>query len=162
MVQLFRVLGQPPLTGQFPPIADLIPHSDTMLLLDRVLEHAPEYTVCRIDVRSSALFADAEGGVPSWLALEYIAQCAAVHGGLAASGRPARPGLLLGSRRLRLYADRFEAEKPLEVTARHHRGESGLVTFDGSVKNLEGKILAEGRINLYILEDWSQLAEVEP
>ncbi len=149
------------MTDQFPAIADLIPHSDAMLLLDRVLEHEPKYTVCRIDVRQSALFADADGGVPSWLGLEYIAQCAAVHGGLAGGGRPPRPGLLLGSRRLRLHAERFEADRPLEVTARHHRGESGLVAFDGSVRDPEGKVLAEGRINLYILEDWSELAEVQ-
>ncbi len=149
------------MTGQFPAIADLIPHSDAMLLLDRVLEHEPEYTVCRIDVRQSALFADADGGVPSWLGLEYIAQCAAVHGSLAGGTRPPRPGLLLGSRRLRLHAERFEADRPLEVTARHHRGESGLVAFDGSVRDPGGKVLAEGRINLYILEDWSELAEVQ-
>lgn len=152
------------MTSQFPAIGELIPHSDAMSLLDRVLEHAPEFTICRVDVRRSALFADADGSVPSWLGLEYIAQCAAVHGGLAARdrGEPPRPGLLLGSRRLRLHADRFEADSPLEVTARHHRGESGLVAFDGTVRNSQGEVLAEGRINLYILEDWSELSEVEP
>jgi predicted hotdog family 3-hydroxylacyl-ACP dehydratase len=133
-----------------------------MLLLEHVLEHTPEFTVCRIDVRRSTLFADADGSVPSWLGLEYIAQCAAVHGGLAARdrGEPPRPGLLLGSRRLRLHADRFEAEPPLEVTARHHRGESGLVAFEGTVTNPRGDVLADGRINLYILEDWSELARM--
>jgi predicted hotdog family 3-hydroxylacyl-ACP dehydratase len=151
------------LTREFPAIADLIPHADAMLLLDSVVEHAPEFTICSVDLRASALFADADGGVPSWLGLEYIAQCAAVHGGLVRpAGHPPRPGLLLGSRRLHLHTDRFEPDQPdLEVMARHHRGESGLVAFDGSVKNPQGDVLAEGRINLYILEDWSELAEAK-
>jgi predicted hotdog family 3-hydroxylacyl-ACP dehydratase len=147
------------LTRQFPVIADLIPHSDAMLLLDHVVEHTPEYTVCHIDVRDSALFAEADECVPSWLALEYIAQCAAVHGGLATRNRKPRPGLLLGSRRLHLHTNHFNADEPLEVTARHHRGDSGLVAFDGSVQNSQGKVLAEGRVNLYILEDWNELKE---
>jgi predicted hotdog family 3-hydroxylacyl-ACP dehydratase len=131
-----------------------------MSLLDCVLDHAPGYTVCRIDVGDSALFADTDGGVPSWLALEYIAQCAAVHGGLSTRDQSPRPGLLLGSRRLHLHVDRFEPGQSLEVAAHHHRGESGLVAFDGSVKNHQGRVLAEGRINLYILDDWSELTEV--
>ena len=164
MVQLFRILGPTSVTAPFPAISDLIPHSNAMSLLDRVLEHTHDHTVCRIDVRGSALFAEADGSVPSWIALEYIAQCAAVHGGLSGrDGRESpRPGLLLGCRRLRLHADRFEADQPLDVTARHHRGESGLVAFDGSVQDLAGNVLAEGRVNLYILDDWNELTEVDP
>ncbi len=147
------------MSPEFPPISELIPHSEPMSLLDRVIEHAPGFTTCRVDVNQSTLFADAQGSVPSWLSLEYIAQCAAVHGGLAARerGESPRPGLLLGTRRLRLHAERFEADSPLEVTARHHHGEKGLVAFDGQIRNSEGEVLADGRVNLYILEDWSEL-----
>lgn len=146
--------------GAFPDVAELVPQAPPMLLLARVLEHESTYTVCSASVADSALFAEPDGSVPSWLGLEYMAQCAAVHGGMVsrARGETPRPGLLLGSRRLTLFTDVFEAERVLRVTARHHRGESGLVSFDCSVCAEGGDgVLAEGRINLYIFRDWSEL-----
>ena len=147
----------------FPPVAELIPHSDTMVLLDRVLEHELEYTVCSADPDSNSIFSDRDGRVPSWVGLEYMAQCAAVHGSLAnrSQDRSPRPGLLLGSRRLLLHADVFPTGSDLLITARHHMGESGLVAFDCSIRNAaDREILAEGRVNLYILEDWSELGGI--
>lgn len=147
----------------FPPVAELIPHSDTMVLLDRVLEHELEYTVCSADPDSNSIFSDRDGRVPSWVGLEYMAQCAAVHGSLAnrSQDRSPRPGLLLGSRRLLLHADVFPTGSDLLITARHHLGESGLVAFDCSIRSAtDREILAEGRVNLYILEDWSELGGI--
>ena len=152
------------MSGAYPEVSQLVPHTDSMRLLDRVLEHAPTHTVCSADAARSALFAADDGSVPSWLALEYIAQCAAVHGGLGARarGEAPRPGLLLGSRRLDLHAGRFRPGSELRVTARHHRGEIGLVAFDGEVHDADGALLADGRVNLYILQDWSELGEARP
>ena len=158
----------------FPPIAELIPHSDAMLMLDRILVHESTFTVCATRVDHGALFANPDGTVPSWVGIEYMAQCAAVHGGLGdrARGQAPRPGLLLGSRRLHLHSDAFPAGESLHVTARHHimggagrgepeLGEAGLVAFDCSIcAGTNPEILAEGRVNLYILEDWSALGEV--
>jgi predicted hotdog family 3-hydroxylacyl-ACP dehydratase len=147
----------------FPPVSELVPHRESMLLLDRVLEHEPTHTVCRVDVDHSALFSDSDGRVPSWVGLEYMAQCAAAHGGMAARrrGEPVRPGLLLGTRRLQLVVGSFLAGSSLRVTARHHHGNSGLVAFDCTI-HLErsDELLVEGRINLYLLADWSELSEV--
>ena len=146
----------------FPPVAELVPHAPPMLLIERILEHTDDYTVCSVRPEDSALFAESGGRIPSWLGLEYMAQCAAVHGGLAARdrGEPPKPGLLLGSRRLQLHTPAFEAGDPLRVVARHHRGELGLVTFDCRVESEAGdEVLAEGRVNLYILRDWSELGE---
>jgi len=147
----------------FPPIAELVPHADGMLLLDRVLEHRMTHTVCATSADRSALFANADGSVPSWVGIEYMAQCAAVHGELThrSRGEAPRPGLLLGSRRVEIHADVFTAGDPLEVTARHHLGESGLVAFDCSVRSASGgETLVEGRVNLYLFRDWSQFGEV--
>jgi predicted hotdog family 3-hydroxylacyl-ACP dehydratase len=146
----------------FPSIAALVPHSDAMVLLDRVLEHESGYTICGATADSAVHFVDCDGRVPCWVGLEYMAQCAAVHGGLADRGRSRapRPGLLLGSRRLLLHADVLPLGEELRVTARHHMGHSGLVAFDCSIRTAaDREILAEGRVNLYILEDWSELGE---
>ena len=48
----------------------------------------------RVDPADSVLLADADGGVPAWVGIEYMAQCIAVHSGLLsrAAGEPRRPG----------------------------------------------------------------------
>ena len=144
----------------FPPIEQLLPHADGMLLLERVLSHDPRETRCATSGARSALFANADGSVPSWLGIEYMAQCAAVHRGLAERdrGERPRPGLLLGSRRLALRCESFAPGDALEVSALHHRGELGLVAFDCAVRSAaSGETLVAGRVNLYLFRDWGAI-----
>lgn len=147
----------------FPPIASLVPHSGPMCLLDAVLEHSRERTLCSVDPARSGVFAADDGRVPAWLGLEYMAQCIAAHGGLAAraSGEPPGPGLMLGSRRLAFAVDWFAPGEPLLVSARHHRGETGLVAFDCDVRLApDCEPLVAGRVNVYIVDDWNALEGV--
>lgn len=146
--------------ARFPSIASLVPHAGPMRLLDRVLEHGPRHTVCAVDPARSQLLAAPDGRVPAWVGLEYMAQCIAVHGGLVAQarGEPLRPGVLLGSRRVSLAVASFEPERELWVSARHHRGESGLVAFDCDLREADGgSPLVEARLNVYLVERWEAL-----
>lgn len=146
--------------SSFPPVSALVPHSGPMSLLEQVLEHSPARTVCSIDPAASRLFAEADGRVPAWLGLEYMAQCIAVHGGLAALrfGEPPRPGLFLGTRRVEFASEYFQRDQALHVTAVHHRGETGLAAFDCEVRAAAGgEALVKGRMNVYIVDDWSEL-----
>ena len=143
-----------------PPVAELVPHGGPMRLVGRVLEHDGSSTTCAVDPARSLPFLRPDGSVPCWIGLEYMAQCAAAHGGLVGRqrGLPPRPGLFLGSRRVRFRVDAFR--RPLRVTARHHRGETGLVAFDCSIREGdEALALAEGRITLYVFRDWQALEE---
>lgn len=143
-------------TNELPDVSSLLPQSGPMRLLSRVLQHTPERTACAADTARSELFREPDGTVPAWVALEYMAQCMAVHAGLAARsrGEAVRPALLLGSRRLLLLVDHFEAGSTLWVCARHHRGEQGLVAFDCEVRDEPGgSLLARGRLLAYTLED---------
>jgi predicted hotdog family 3-hydroxylacyl-ACP dehydratase len=145
----------------FPAVAELTPHSGGMCLLDEILEHDAARTLCTVDPRGSALLCDPDGSVPIWVGLEYMAQCVAVHGGLAARarGEAPRPGLFLGCRKARFGTQELPAH-PLEVEARHHRGERGLVVFDCQVRDpAAGSTLVEGRVNVYIVERWQDLQE---
>ena len=146
--------------ASLPSVVSLLPHAGPMLLLDRVLEHTPEHTACAVDPGRSALLADADGCVPAWVGLEYMAQCVAAHGGLASRERaePPRPGLLLGSRRVRFATASFAPNRELRVDARHHRGESGLVAFDCEVREAAGgEPLVRARVNVYIVDRWEDL-----
>jgi predicted hotdog family 3-hydroxylacyl-ACP dehydratase len=151
--------------SDFPPLGELLPHTGAMALLEAVVSHDAATTVCSARIGPDHVFADPDGSVPSWVGLELMAQCAAVHGGLVArsAGEPVRPGLLLGSRRLSFATPAFSPGQRLRVRATHHRGATGLVAFDAEVSDAESHTpLAEGRINVYLLRDWSDLGEVRP
>jgi predicted hotdog family 3-hydroxylacyl-ACP dehydratase len=126
-------------------LATLLPQTGDMRLLDALLLHEPERTVCGVDPLRSGLFDNGRGVLPAWLALEYMAQCAAVHGALALGGPDAAPppnAMLLGALELR----------PLEVEASLRGASGGLVAFDCSLRDAErGTLLAAGRLNVYTL-----------
>jgi predicted hotdog family 3-hydroxylacyl-ACP dehydratase len=121
-----------------------------MRLVDRVLAHAGDETRCSVDPARSALFQDASGRIPVWVGIEYMAQCAAVHGGLVARARgdAPLPGLFLGSRSLAFHCDHFEPGAPLVVTARHVAGRSRTLAFACAVHDAGGATLAEGRLHV--------------
>ncbi len=145
--------------GAFPDVAELIPHARRMLLLSRVVAHDPDWTKCAVEVDRSELFRDADGGVPAWVGLEYLAQCIAVYGALVAraKGNTPRFGFFIGGRRLALRVARFRPGQLLHATVRHLRGDSGLVAFEGRIEDaLGGEALVEGRLNVYSVEAMSQ------
>jgi predicted hotdog family 3-hydroxylacyl-ACP dehydratase len=130
--------------------------------LSGVVAHSMEETVCAIDLGRSGLFAEADGSVPAFVSLEYMAQCAAVHARLVSrsGGEPPRAAFLLGTRRLWLGSGRFRPGQRLRVSARHHRGASGLVVFDCALNDADSEeALAEGQLNLYIAVDEVPLGE---
>jgi len=137
------------MTGEFPPIAELLPHAGAMRLLEGVLAHDREATRCA--VRPHALFRDARGTVPAWIALEYMAQCAAADGSLRrrATGEPLAPALLVGSRRVTFHCAGFDAAQRLEVSARHAAGSHELLAFECAVFDARGgEPLAEARLHV--------------
>jgi len=145
---------------EFPPIDRLVGHSGPMSLLDRVIAHDGETTVCEVRVDASTLFRDAEGRVPVWVGIEYMAQCIAAHGGLVWRTRDDRPkpGLFLGARRLKLVGTWFEAGTVLTVRARHIKGDSGMVQFACAIEDpAGGNMLAEGILNVYVVDDFDTL-----
>jgi predicted hotdog family 3-hydroxylacyl-ACP dehydratase len=139
------------MSADFPPIAQLLPQAGAARLLDRVLAHDEQGTRCSVNRSQSALFRDAGGRVPAWVALEYMAQCAAADGSLRrrARGEPLEPALLIGSRRVVFRCGPFDAEQHLEVTARHAVGRRELLAFDCAVFDARGgEPLVEGRLNV--------------
>jgi len=137
--------------ADFPPIAELLPQAGAMRLLDRVLEHGEAGTRCSVAPAGGVPFRDARGALPAWVAIEYMAQCAAADGSLRqrALGAPPEPALLVGSRRIAFHCATFEPSQRLEVTARRAAGRSELLAFDCTVFDANsGDALAEGRLNV--------------
>ena len=148
----------------FPAIEAILPHEGAMVLLSRVLSHHGDSTVCAVDVDNSGMFRDASGGVPVWVAVEYMAQCVAAHAGLVAraAGEPPPMGFLLGGRRVTFHVARFQRGERLRVNARRvWGGPGGMVSFDCSLEDATtGKLVAEGRLNCAVAEAGKALGEV--
>jgi len=146
-------------TPEPPPVEELIPHRSPLLLVERVLEHDAESTAVRPALPAGGWLHRADGSCPAWLALEFMAQCAAAHEGLLAraEGRPLPRGFLTTAQGLRLGRVSFAPGELLRVEARRVRGRPGLgalsyacvIRPEGSGP---GEPLAEGRLSVSLRE----------
>jgi predicted hotdog family 3-hydroxylacyl-ACP dehydratase len=134
----------------FPAIASLVPHTASMLLLDRVIAADAESLQAEVDITARTLFAE-EDGVGSWIGIEYMAQAiaafagykalAAAHGHAGAGCKAGQVGFLLGSRRYTASRGHF----PLDSTLRVHvqrlmQADNGLGSFDCFIADGEERI----------------------
>ncbi len=100
-----------------PRIEDILPHRGTMLLLAQVDAWDDETLQASASVDPTAWYADAEGAMPAWFGIELMAQAIAAHVGLLSmrDGNPARPGVLLGSRKYEAHTPAFAPGQPLNI-----------------------------------------------
>ncbi len=139
---LDRLTGLPPST--------FVLHRPPMLLLDRIVSLKPESAVCEWQVREDDEFLVPGAGVPSYLGIEYMAQCVAVHGGACEHvlGLPPPQGFLLGTRH-------YRCEQPYFLLGNSYRAQcrvlisnpDGMCSFDCGI--LSGTlVIAEARISI--------------
>ncbi len=123
--------------NDFPAIAELIPHTGPMILLDRVIAFDDNSLSAGLVVRSG-LFGD-DKTVPAWLGIEYMAQTIGAYAGMKArlAGEPIRLGFLLGTRRYSGNAAEFKVGTPLTVQVEKIMQDDRLGAF-------ECRILGEG------------------
>jgi len=137
----------------YPPLAELIPHAGNMVFLERVTAHTADATRCVVRVDAQRLFRQPDGSIQSWVAIEYMAQCIAAHGGPLARAKGHRPqlGFLVRARDVSFGVARFVPGQVLSVSVRHLWGSaSGMVTFEGRVEAVDSSAgLVSGRLSCY-------------
>jgi predicted hotdog family 3-hydroxylacyl-ACP dehydratase len=114
------------------PMADVVPHSGDMSLLEHMIELDGERIVCTTTIRAGGLFSDADGSFPAWAGVELMAQSVAAWAGAHALNeqRPIRLGFLLGTRQYECNVDSFPAGCTLRVEAeRAFHDENGMGSF---------------------------------
>ena len=114
-----------------PDIRTLVPHSGTMVLLDRLVSVGDEILCAEVVIASDTLFCDASG-VGGWIGVEYMAQAVAAFAGYEAQlrGESVRVGFLLGSRRYECSRSNFAIGSKLHIhVQRALQGENGLGAF---------------------------------
>ena len=128
--------------------AKFVVHRPPMLLLDRLVEIAPEYAVCEWRVQEEHAFLIPGRGVPAYIGVEYMAQCNAVHAGARerALGLSPQLGLLLGTRHFKADVHYFEVNSTYQVECRElARSTEGMASFECQIF-LNGKTIVKARI----------------
>jgi len=143
-------------------LEELLPHRPPMILLDAVESFDPEKGAlrARVDISPRQIFFDAAlGGVPNWVAAEFMAQAAAACAGAydrsQAPDKPARPGLLLGMRRLALDLPFFADGKSYAVTAAQAFHDDDAAAFECAMIDDAGRTVATAVLNAYRPPDFA-------
>jgi predicted hotdog family 3-hydroxylacyl-ACP dehydratase len=145
-------------------VAELLPHSGPMVLIDDVLGAAPGWVAAGVRIAEDSMFLERSRGVPCWLGIEYMAQTIALYSGLEAkrAGRPVRIGLLLGSRRYEALTDHFALGSYLRIDAREEWHDGHMGVFGCTIEE-DGRHLARARLNVFLPPDaMALLARREP
>lgn len=111
-----------------PALVEILPHRGRASLLDHIEHHDDRETVCVVEIEASAWLRRAEGSVPAWVGIEYMAQCIAAREGCIAhaEGRRIAPGFIVRARRARFHQSGFGPGEVLRIHARRLRGRPGL------------------------------------
>ncbi|WFP50273.1 3-hydroxylacyl-ACP dehydratase [Methylomonas sp. EFPC3] len=130
-------------------IAELLPHTGDMVLLDRVVSFEEDRLSAVLTVRGEGLLFGDERAVPAWAALEYMAQAIGAYVGLQAkqAGQPIRLGFLLGSRLLQSNVGTLPVGCELAVTIEKIVQDEQLGVFDCRVSGDNIEISA--KLNVY-------------
>ena len=143
------------------PLDELLPHRPPMVLIDAVesFDAEAKRLVARVTINARQLFFDGQG-VPNWAAIEYMAQTAAALVGYydkhVAPNQPARPGLLLGTRKLDLKLAHFEAGKTYRIVAENAFNDSDAASFVCRIEDEAGTTVATANLNAYRPPDMEQ------
>ncbi|UPW19351.1 3-hydroxylacyl-ACP dehydratase [Agarivorans sp. TSD2052] len=141
----------------FPNMAEILPHSAPMILIDKVVEWLPGKIICSLEIsENSHLFNDVEQAVPTYAAIEYMAQAVAALAGLEAKEqqRPIEVGFLIGTRKCLFQETMLPLGCQLLISAeRIYAEEDGLAVCACEVTNQQGVTLTSAHLNVYQPKD---------
>lgn len=125
----------------YPAPAELLPHQPPAVLVDAILADDVDGIEALARIGAAHPYFEPGHGVPSWVAIEMLAQTAGLLAGLAArrSGEPPRRGMLLGSRHLHAEVPWFAEGSALHLLVR--RG----MDSDSGISTCEGRVVLDGR-----------------
>lgn len=118
-------------------VSELVPHKGKMLLLDRVQSYSLEEIsiTTEIDITKETLFYDESlGGVPAWIAFEYMAQSISALSGIYGRTRGEKPkvGFIMSVTSFKTDVPVFKIGETVVVKVRQTIRMDMAVTFDGT------------------------------
>lgn len=136
-------------------VADLVPHSERMLLLDSVTDHDENSLTADGVVRADCPLVR-DGAVGAWVGIEYMAQAIAAFEGCRAREQGSAPkvGFLIGSRHYTCSVSSFPVGTAFSVHVAQQWTEGGLGLFLGTLTGENFR--ADASISVFLPEDASQ------
>ncbi len=136
------------INSNYTDIADLLPHSGKMVLLDRIIGFGDNFLIAELRVRDDGLLGD-DQAVPAWAGIEYMAQAVAAYAGINAkrAGEPIKLGFLLGTRRYNSNVAAFRVGTLLTIRAELMFQDENLGVFDCSIQGADIEVYAN--LNVY-------------
>ena len=131
--------------SEFPPIAQLLPHGEAMIQLERLVDWSPGRAECAVRVAPTSRFV-ADGMLETVHLLEHMAQTVAVCLGYEAyrGGESARVGMIVACRELRACVPRVPVGSALRIRVARVRGNDSTSQFDCVVEIESGTGAAVG------------------
>ncbi len=129
-------------------VAELIPHSGKMVLLDRIISCDNNSLSAELVVRDDGLLGNNKT-VPAWAGIEYMAQAVAAYAGVMAkrAGEPVRLGFLLGTRRYNSNVAEFNVGSTLTVRVEKILQDANLGAFECRIQGVDVEVRAN--LNVY-------------
>ena len=135
------------------PLPELLPHAEPMILLSGYEEQEREESVTAfVDVgRESPFYEQTLGGVPSCVALEYMAQTMALLVGLRDRRRGQKPriGFVLGSRKLETKIPCFRDGERYRISATCAYEDESFGSFDCTIADGRGELVATATMTAF-------------
>ncbi len=135
------------------PISELLPQAEPMVLLSGYeLTDNPHSVKSFVEITERSPFFEIEAdGVPSCVALEYMAQTMALLVGLTrkAKGLPPQIGFVLGSRKLETFIPFFKRGERYEVVATCTYEDESFGSFDCEVIRPDGTCAAKATMTAF-------------
>jgi predicted hotdog family 3-hydroxylacyl-ACP dehydratase len=142
------------------PVSEFIPHSEPMVLIDRVIDFETNKLQAEVSITEQSRFYDANlGGVENLVAIEYMAQAIAALAGIRSklNNQPVKLGFLLGTRKMMLHQAVLEQGKRYQVEVEElFMDDSGLGAFQCAI-TFNGEMVAEAKLNVFETNDENQL-----
>ena len=129
-------------------IAELVPHSGKMVLLDRIISCDDNSLSAELVVRDDGLLGN-DKTVPAWVGIEYMAQAVAAYAGIMAkqAGEPIKLGFLLGTRRYNSNIAEFRVGSTITVRVEKILQNNNLGAFECRIQG--GDVAVSANLNVY-------------
>ncbi|MCF6324786.1 MAG: hypothetical protein L3J89_10785 [Gammaproteobacteria bacterium] len=134
----------------FDDVSSLLAHEGSAILIDKIISCGESDLVALVEHKKKSLYSDAQGNVPIWVGLEYMAQTIGAFAGVVSrqNNEPIRIGLLLGVRQYLALASQFTKNSPVEIKIEEiFRDETNLAMFGCEIRDCnDGHVMASAQI----------------
>ena len=138
-------------------VSELVPHKGKMFLLNRICDYDLEINsiTTEIDITRDNLFYEDElGGVPAWVAFEYMAQSVSALSGLQGRTKGEKPkvGFIMSVSGFNAYVPVFKQGETVVINVLEKTRNDNAVTFEGSA-TVNGTLAVTAKLNTVEVED---------